>query len=281
MSIETQEIYNMGEEIHFEEDNICNNEPAFIQEYSSGDTFNYEALIFGPPQNEKKDQSEGISSLEKQPTNNSSSVKQLESINLIPDPVTDKKKETAFNFLGRKLKGDKSERKHNKFGEDNMMNKVKTYYLKFVQDQANSTLSPGHDKFCKISKEVSSNLQKDFNIVLMNKKIGDIFSEYSINGRYSKSQYDKNYNSKLVARIMRDNKEKSTIEFLNKTYKEVLDIMVKNHLKKFKEDILIKEIKNGEKKEDAEKYVNDLVELLQNYESWFKEKSGRRRKQDI
>lgn len=29
---------------------------------------------------------------------------------------------------------------------------------------------------------------------------------------------------------------------------EVLDIMVKNHLKKFKEDILIKEIKNGEKK---------------------------------
>lgn len=77
--------------------------------------------------------------------------------------------------MGRKLKGDKSERKHNKYGEDNMMNKVKTYYLKFVQDQTNSTLSPGHDKFCKISKEVSSNLQKDFNIVLMNKKIGDIF----------------------------------------------------------------------------------------------------------
>ena len=80
---------------------------------------------------------------------------------------------------------------------------------------------------------------------------------------------------------MRDNKEKSTIEFLNKTYKEVLDIMIKNHLKKFEEDILIKEIKNGEKKEDSEKYVNNLVELLQNYESWFKEKSGRRRKQDI
>ena len=71
------------------------------------------------------------------------------------------------------------------------------------------------------------------------------------------------------------------MKFLNKTYKEVLDIMVKNHLKKFKEDILIKEIKNGEKKEDAEKYMNDLVELLQNYESWFKDKSGRRRKQDI
>ena len=202
----------------------------------------------------------------------------LESILNIRALVCDENNKKQNNIIGRKLKEDKTERKHSKFGEDNMMNKVKTYFLKFIQDQINLTLSPGHDKFLKISKDVCANLQRDFNLELMNMTIGSIFSQYSINGRYSKSQNDKNYNSKLVAKIIRDNKEKRTIEFLNKTYCEVLDIMRKNHLKQFKKDILEKEIKNGEDKDIAEEYVYYSVDLLENYESWFREKSIRRKK---
>ena len=202
----------------------------------------------------------------------------LESILNIRALVCGENNKKPNNIIGRKLKEDKTERKHSKFGEDNMMNKVKTYFLKFIRDQINLTLSPGHDKFLKISKDVCANLQRDFNLELMNMTIGSIFSQYSINGSYSKSKYDKNYNSKLVAKIIRDNKEKRTIEFLNKTYCEVLDIMRKNHLKQFKKDILDKEIKNGEDKDIAEEYVYYSVDLLENYESWFREKSIRRKK---
>jgi len=115
----------------------------------------------------------------------------------------------------------------------------------------------------------------------MNKTLGEIFSQNPINGRYSKKNYQKDYNRELVEEIYRKNEETEAIEKLNQTYIEVLDIFRKNNLQQFKDDILQKEIKNGENKSTAEMYVNQLVNLLFNYESWFNDKSPRGPKKSL
>ena len=59
------------------------------------------------------------------------------------------------------------------------------------------------------------------------------------------------------------------------TYIEYLDFMRKNDIDKFKHDLIKKEIKNGETEKEAIKYVDDLVDLLMDYEGWFERKTPR------
>ena len=51
--------------------------------------------------------------------------------------------------------------------------------------------------------------------------------------------------------------------------------MRKNDLNKFKNEIINKEVKNGETREEAIKYVDELVKLLFDYEDWFDRKTPR------
>ena len=44
---------------------------------------------------------------------------------------------------------------------------------------------------------------------------------------------------------------------------------------KFSSALIEKEIKLGEKKDDAVMYVNELKDLLINYEDWLEKKAGR------
>ena len=44
---------------------------------------------------------------------------------------------------------------------------------------------------------------------------------------------------------------------------------------KFSSELIEKEIKLGENKDDALMYVNELKDLLINYEEWFEKKAGR------
>ena len=185
---------------------------------------------------------------------------------------------TKKKMLGRKCKRNTEERKHNKFFEDNKMRKIKSYFLKFIPQYVNSSLSPDHQKFLKIGKKVNEELKKEYNIDLMKKSLNEIFTESPINGRYSNLKNGQNYNAELAEKIYREGIEIKAIERLNKTYIEVLDIMRKNYLEQFKEDILRKEIKNGEDEEIAKDYVNQLVKLLFIYESWFKLKTARENK---
>ena len=185
---------------------------------------------------------------------------------------------TQKKTLGRKCKRSREERKHNKYFDDNKMRKIKSYYLKFIPQYVNSSLPPDHPKFLKIGKDVNEELKKDYNVVLMNKTLSQIFTESPINGRYSNSKNDENHNAQLVETIYRENTETEAIEKLNKTYIEVLDIMRTKYLYQFKDDILSKEIRNGEDEKTAKNYVNQLVSLLYGYESWFKDKTARQNK---
>lgn len=178
-------------------------------------------------------------------------------------------------LLGRKRKDDLGERKHTKYEENNKMIKIKTYFSKYMICNLNSTLPSRHTKFLKISPEVSTDLGIEYNITLMKKTVKNIISENDINGRYNKTEKGKNYNAILIEDIYTKNKEIDTIKILDQTYIEYLDDMRKNHLKKFKEEILKKEIKAGETEEKVEKYVDELVTLLFDFENWFNNKTPR------
>lgn len=247
-------------------------------------------LLSGPSEliDEKKFSVENKLQTENKHTANTSLVKKDEenivnSINNIISidilPKTEKKEPKSF--LGRKTKGDTEEREHSKFKEDNQMRKIKSYFLKYIPDYVNSSLSFVHKRFLKIDKKVNQELKKDFNVELMDKKLKDIFIEFPICGRYSEAKNGENHNAELIKEIYENNEETEAIEKLEQTYIQVLDCFRKNNLEKFRDDILNKEIKNGEKESRAKMYVNQLVKLLFNYESWFTDKSARGPKKSL
>ena len=176
---------------------------------------------------------------------------------------------------GRKRKGNHEKRKHDKNREDNKVRKIKSYIINSVPDYVNESLSPQHKQFLKISKKVNEELNITYNRSLMQKSLAEIFAENPINGRYSKKNYPKNYNAKLVDEIHTNNEELEAIEKLNLTYKQYLDIFREKNLEKFKNDIKLKEIKNGEDESTAKKYTGELVNLLLGYEDWFNNKTPR------
>ena len=244
-------------------------------------------LLSGPSEliDEKKFSVENKLQTENKHTANTSLVKKDEenivnSINNIVTidilPKTEKKEPKSF--LGRKTKGDTEEREHSKFKEDNQMRKIKSYFLKYIPDYVNSSLSFVHKRFLKIDKKVNQELKKDFNVELMDKKLKDIFIEFPICGRYSEAKNGENHNAELIKEIYENNEETEAIEKLEQTYIQVSDCFRKNNLEKFRDDILNKEIKNGEKESRAKMYVNQLVKLLFIYESWFKLKTARENK---
>lgn len=194
------------------------------------------------------------------------------------DIIQKTEKKEPKSFLGRKTKGDNEEREHSKFKEDNQMRKIKSYFLKFLPDYVNSSLPFDHIKFLKIEKTVNQQLKKDFNVDLMHKPLKDIFAENPICGRYSQPKNNENHNAELVKEIFEKNEETEAIEKLNQTYLQVLDNFRKNNLEQFKNDILKKETKNFGDRKSAMKYIDQLVELLFNYERWFNDKVPRSRK---
>ena len=77
------------------------------------------------------------------------------------------------------------------------------------------------------------------------------------------------------------NKENKVIELLNSKYIDQLKNLRNNYLDKFVRDMQEKNKNNNDT--DLEKYINDLKQLLFDYEFWFENKKPRvkRRKENI
>lgn len=230
--------------------------------------------LFERVPNEEKTEKEKINPEKesKQKTDVTSKKLELLSFSANEGEVKEKK------LLGRKTKGDTEIRKHDKFRPDNEMRKVKSNFVNFLPDYVNSSLPPEHPKLLKIFKEVNEELSIDYNKNLMKQSLREIFSQNSINGRYSKKKYSKSYNADLVEEIYRKNQKLEAIEKLNQTYIQVLDNYRKNNLKQFKDCILDKEIKNGEDRKTAIKYTDELADLLLGYEDYFENRTARYKK---
>ena len=212
------------------------------------------------------------------PSQSSSSNDAAADMNIIinkgKENKTKTKNKSGIN-LGRKRRSDEREAYHTKYRSDNMMRKIKTYFMNFVHNYLNESLTFSHKTFLKINKKVSENLRKDFNMSLMQMTIKEIYEQHSINEKYSDYKKGRNINQALIKEIFEKNKDIETIKILNSKYIDLIIVLRTKFLDKFSSDLIEKEIKLGENKDDSLMYVNELKDLLINYEEWFEKKAGR------
>ena len=164
---------------------------------------------------------------------------------------------------------------HNKFKEDNIMRKVKNNLLDFIVNKFNSSLSDKTKKLLKIDKYLSENLNRDYNMVLMERTLLDIFMKTKISKKYKRTD-DKYYNVKLIRSILDENIEKKAIDLLDLKLIDMINYIKEHNLDKF-----LAIIEKKEKKIDganSEKYMALLKGILIHYKGWFKNKRGRVRK---
>ena len=186
------------------------------------------------------------------------------------NPITKK----TLTKRGRKRK-DEKERPviHDKFREDNKMRRIKTNFIKHIYKELNSSLY-GHKKFFKINEDFKKNINIKDNIELMDMTIAEIIEN---NTAPSENINSKNYNQTLIKEIFEKNKDTKAIKILNTKYIDLLNDFKNKHLDTFLRDIYKTDIKK-ESKEDVQRYIDDIKQLLFDYEFWFKSRIPRKQR---
>ena len=100
---------------------------------------------------------------------------------------------------GRKKKEVINKGNHTKFTDDNMMRKIKCHYFNHINNTLNDSLKNKTNLFLKLDNFINENLKKDYNMILMNKTIKDIYISSKISNKYKKKN-DEN-NKQLVEKI--------------------------------------------------------------------------------
>ena len=200
---------------------------------------------------------------------------------------------------GRKKKEEKCKGDHNKYSEDNIIRKIKTKFTFFIFNLLNESLEDKNYKFLRLDTNISKCLKKNYNLLLFNTKIKDLFLNSKISGKYRKQIFDNNPNKFLINKIFSEGKETQVIRILNLTYIELFNIFrksivdISDELKMKIKDIYIldkfsdinkvfneiyeKELNNNELEEDINEYISEFKRLCFCYEKWFLSKNGRNR----
>ena len=164
------------------------------------------------------------------------------------------------------------EAKHTKSDEDNIIRKIKTNLFNYITNNLNNNLKDKNYKFYPLDKKFHMNLKKDVNEELLETKIYQIY-ENELNHAY-KIFGEKN--KKLIYKIFEEKNETKVIAILNMTLQEMLNYIRENDLNAFLGQIRNKEEKYNKKSdENIEDYMKKVSGLLNKYEYWFKDKSGR------
>ena len=135
-----------------------------------------------------------------------------------------KRKNNKVKF-GRKKKTDKEIGIHTHKSKDNIINKIKSHFFRFIRDtiKKNSIYKPV--KIIKCQYNFISNLKKDKNENLFNEKIKDILSNQPITTKNKKSH--KYENRLIINKIYEEKKETKVIKILELTFKELFIIFRK------------------------------------------------------
>ena len=189
------------------------------------------------------------------------------------------KKEKQKN-KGRHKKNDirndeNDENKHDKFSEDNLMRKIKTYIFDAILNALNKSLKDRSQKFFKLEPKLNESMKKDLNEKLMNQKIKEIYINNEISKRY-KTETNCNNNINLIKKIYEEKKEIDTIKILETEYIDYVTYLQKYEMGNFLRKIRNKEIKNPDL--DVDRYINSLKSMFLNYAKWFNDKKGRKSK---
>jgi hypothetical protein len=206
----------------------------------------------------------------------------LDHISIIEENDKDEKeeKETENNNddgNGKKKRGRRSSDKtyseeadHNKFKEDNIIRKIKTYTFKYILNALNNSLEKTRNRFYPLDKDLNENIKKDFNMELLDRTIKDIYDNSGLNKRFKNPKFSNKF---LIKKIFDEKVEIRTINILNMKYIDILNYIRENDMDNFLETIKEKEKKKQEKNIDL--YMEELKNILIVYEKWFDGKCGR------
>ena len=216
---------------------------------------------------------------------------------------TNFKKTKGKKTKGRKKKGDLAESEHDKYSEDNIIRKIKSYFIRFINEILNKSVKNKNYEFLKLDSKISENLKKDFNLQLLDATIKDIYNNSKISTKYRRQIKDSSDKNKFLIKIIFEEKrEIETINILNLTFRELFDIFRRkikniddielkmkiaeiplfstklNDIENFFDEVRSKEIDKNEKVEVINEYLNKINKLCIYYEEWFLIKKGRNRK---
>ena len=199
-------------------------------------------------------------------------------------------KDAKYGRKKQEKKNNGEKGNHNRYSEDNIIRKIKSFFGKSIYKYINKSLKDS--KILKLEIDINKNLKRDLNIKLFKKTLKEIYSESKISNKYINEKPE--HNRDLIKKIYLENKEIEVIKILNLTYLEAFNIfrgkLNENLLKKIEgidildnhkfEDItsLLDKIKKEEEKNkngDIEKYINDVINLCKKFENWFEDKIGR------
>ena len=194
------------------------------------------------------------------------------------DPSEEKRKEKILDDentnkkMGRRLKDEiyNNKVKHDKFSEDNIIIKIKTYIFKYILDLLNESLQYSKFKFYPLNTRLNTNIKKDFNIKLLDRTIYDLYNNEDLNKTYINGN---DSNKVLIKKLYEENVEKKTLKILKMKFKDVLNYIKEKGMENFLEKIKEKEKKT--KGESIDLYMDFVKHLLKEYENWFKVKNGR------
>lgn len=220
-------------------------------------------------------------------------------INTLPQGLNiileDNRIKNKKKILGRKTKNSGEIGEHTKFSENNMTRKLKVLLKDGIKDHINSNMKNLNLKSINIENKKYENvsllnIKQDKTIdttvdgvqEFLNSKVKDIFS-VTISGNYS--NYPPNFNILLIKEIYKIDNEKKLISIFEKTMLECLKYYRKDEdvindpkyeclkgLEKHFEGLKDKLLKN---KDNNEKYVEDLIKLIKEFEQIYFNKKPR------
>ena len=120
---------------------------------------------------------------------------------------------------GRKSKNESGSGVHIKNSEDNIIIKIKTYFMDYINKKLNDSVHFAYKKFYKLNSTINENLKRDYNIKLMNMTIRKIYEETPPCEAYDPSVRNKNYD--LIQEIFKNDYIES-IKILNTKYIDFL-----------------------------------------------------------
>ena len=210
---------------------------------------------------------------------------------------------------GRKRYDDESEGKHTKDSEDNMLRKIKSFFVGAFHNYLNSIIQDPELKLTKIDFYICKELKKEFNESLFKATLKAIYETVNLSDKYTnliKNEPDKN--KKIIEKIFNENKEVESIKILSLTFEEVYQIFISRYCpispqlrKKIEvtniltskefwklDDFLIYIKQKFEKEKNKKKnqiniddYISNIKNLCLGLKDWFKAKNGRKNRKEI
>ena len=190
------------------------------------------------------------------------------------------KKEDIISIKGNSKRGRRKknveyddEPHHDKFTEDNIIQRIKTFIFDYILERLNKSLKFESRKFYQLTKTLNSNLKKDFNEELLGKTIHEIYMTSDLCMRFINIP---DANRELIKKIYEEKIEIETINILDKKFKEILDYIRKKDLDNFLTNFRLRVMKKDNKSIDL--YMKEVRKMLFQYEFYFQKKIGRNTK---